>query len=160
MQKLVIYWEKDSSDLFLLNDVATITVGNDGMEVIVTDLGATQIREIIDENPDRLTLDTDEAATARHIREAMDWLDHARYSPPGEEVDIQLICQILRIADDHEIEHIIEAELSRDDCLAWHNEAEATPTVERLIKIFGAFQVWGMANPEGGEEPLRVIWPA
>jgi hypothetical protein len=160
MRRLVIYWENDSSELFLLNDVATMTCGNDGMEVLVSDFIATRIREIVAENPDCLTLHTDESATSADVEAAMEWYDMARPPRPGEEADIQTVLQVLGTDDYHEVTHVIEAELTREDCELWHTEAEASENVETLIDVFGAFQIYGMPNSQYGEEPLNVIWPA
>lgn len=53
----------------------------------------------------------------------------------------------------------IESRLTRADCDAWHNGDDPTPNIERLIEQYGAFEVWGMKDHQGTEEPLRVVWP-
>lgn len=161
MRHMVVCWTNDSNDLHLLDDVATMTVGGDGMEVLVSDFSATCIREIVAENPDRLTLDTDDPAAFWTIASAIDWynMEYPRVRFPDEYADIQDVLRILGTDDRSEVESIIEAELGDADCRAWH-EGEGTENLRLLVDLFGAFQVWGVRIPRQGEEPLSIIWPA
>jgi len=158
MRHLVIYWEQDSNDLHLLDDVATMCCGNDGHEFLTSDAEAERVREIVSENPDKLTLETDTDATSWSVGLAYEFYGYAN-PREADTVDIQTVCQILGLDDYSEITDIIEAELTDADCRAWH-AGELTENVERLVNTFGEFQVWGVKNPQGGEEPLSVIWSA
>ena len=157
MRHMVIYWENESDELHLLDDVATMCCGNDGHEFIVSDVQAAEVREIVTENLDKLVIDADELATTLHIGGAFEFYGYAH---PRAEADIQAVLRILGIDDYSEITSIIEAELTDEDCRIWHSKAEATKNTERLMNTFGAFQIWGVRNPRDTEEPLSVIWSA
>jgi hypothetical protein len=56
----------------------------------------------------------------------------------------------------------LEHEITREDCIAWHS-GEMTKHMEEIIEDARAMttedfvpSVWGIKNPENGEEPLSI----
>lgn len=57
-----------------------------------------------------------------------------------------------------EITDYIESQLTRNDCVAWHNGQLTNNTRRMVVQFPGELQVWGMAAARDGEEPLSVVY--